>query len=411
MATPAWDVNGEARLALYAVVQEHGLAALSSPQILADLLEDLLPDSPPESSVLIAAAEADAVGLLRDRLAQQVGAGAAVAQAAGLLEEHTGLAPEACRWAVRLMAEMIDLPVDVGPVPGQTAPQPETRPWPQFPPQTAQMPPSTHPSPSANRGPAAVAAWVALACALSVPLQLLAHGGLPMPYGWETALFGLTLFGAAVLTLRGASRHLGVGLIFGAALAVVPAFIEQSFVSGLGGGYVAASVITTVTALGAAISAIVYFAREIRWRNLRAPLAVPYSLAALGLVVAYNPGDVQYRSGRNWVTLPGFVGPGADGWFLFAGIVSIVALVVPAVVAGLLPRGTAVRAGLIIGWLAINGAGLASESLWAIQPYLRPAPALYVAWGVWVLTLLLAIALLAGSSSRPAVSAPSTLVS
>jgi hypothetical protein len=407
MATPAWDVNGEARLALYAVVQEHGLAALSSRQVLADLLEDLLPDSPPESSVLIAAAEADAAGLLRDRLGQQVGAGAAVAQAAGLLEERTGLAPDACQWAVRLIAEMIDLPVDVGPVPGETAPQPETRPWPQAPPQTQ---PRNHLSPSANAGPAAVAAWVALGCALSVPLQLLARGGLPMPYGWETALFGLILFGAALLTLRGASRHLGVGLIFGAALGVVPAFVEQSFVSGLGGGYVAASVITTVTALGAAISAIVYFAPEIRWSNLRAPLAVPYSLAALGLVVAFNPGDVQYRSGQSWVTLPGFVGPGADGWFLFAGIVSIVALVVPAVIAGLLPRGTGVRAGLIIGWLAINGAGLVSESLWAIQPYLRPAPALYIAWGVWVLTLLLAVALLAGSS-RPAVSAQSTLVS
>jgi len=221
-----------------------------------------------------------------------------------------------------------------------------------------------------------------------------------MPYGWQISLFGLILFTAAVLTLRGRSRHLGVGLIFGAALAMVPNFVEQSVVSGYGGGIVAASVITTVTALIAAIGSIVYFAHEIRGGNLRVPLAAAYCLAALGFVVAFDPGDVQYQVGSGWDTFPGMVGPGVDGRFLFAGIVSIFALCLAAIIAGLLPSGTGVRAGAIMGWLAINAAAMVGISLDAIQPNLRPAPAFYICWVVWVIALVLGVALLARNRSR-----------
>jgi len=255
-----------------------------------------------------------------------------------------------------------------------------------------------------------VAACSALVCALSVPLQLLGKNYVNMPYGALLALVGLTLFGAGVLRLRDNSRNLGVGLIFGAALAAVTNFIEVSMVSGFGGGLVAASVITTVTALIAAISSVVYFAREIRAHNLRAPLAVLYCLAALGFVVAFNPGDVQFRLGSQWVTSPGLVGPGVTGRFLFAGIVALAALSVPAVIAGLLPAGTGVRGGLITGWLAINAAGLIAASLNAGQPFQRPAPGLYVSWAAWVVALVLGIALATDNRGRQAVAAPSTLV-
>lgn len=454
MVTYSWDASGEARAALDAVVRDYGTAALSSPQILTSLLKDLMPDSPRESSVLVAAAEANVAGVLQDRLAQHVSTAAAVAQAAALLEERTALAPDACQWAAWQMAEMLDLPVDTGPASGQAPPQPPTQPLPrpappapaQPPPQPptqppqaqahplspaqAQYPPQPHvtpaaqtqppaadpwlpgprPSPPTRRGPAVVAACSALVCALSVPLQLLGKNYVNMPYGWLLALFGLILFSAGVLTLRDSSRNLGVGLIFGASLASVSNFIESSMASGFGGGLVAASVITTVTALIAAISSLVYFARQIHAQNLRAPLAVLYCLAALGFVVAFNPGDVQFRIGSHWVTYPGFVGPGVTGRFLFAGIVALAALSVPAVIAGLLPPGTGVRAGLITGWLAIDAAGLLAASLNAGQPFQRPAPGLYASWAVWVITLLLGIALATDNRSRQAVNAPSTLV-
>jgi hypothetical protein len=435
MVTHSWDASGEARAALDAVVRDYGTAALSSPQILVSLLKDLMPDSPRESSVLVAAAEANVAGLLQDRLAQHVSTAAAVTQAAALLEQRTALAPDACQWAAWQMAEMLGLPRDAGPASGQAPPQPLPQPPPQ--PQTqppspaqAQYPPQPHvaplaqtqppasdpwlpgprPSPPTPRGPAVVAASSALVCALSVPLQLLGKNYVNMPYGWLIALFGLILFSAGVLTLRGNSRNLGVGLIFGASLASVTNFVEVSMVSGFGGGLVAASVITTVTALIAAISSVVYFARQIHAQNLRAPLAAMYCLAALGFVVAFNPGGVQFRVGSHWVTYPGFVGPGVTGRFLFAGIVALAALSVPAVIAGLLPPGTGVRAGVITGWLAIDAAGLLAVSLNAGQPFQRPAPGLYASWAVWVITLLLGIALATDNRSRQAVNAPSTLV-
>jgi hypothetical protein len=255
-----------------------------------------------------------------------------------------------------------------------------------------------------------VAGWFALACALSVPLQLLEHGGVAMPYGWVLTLSGLILVGAAVVALRGTSRALGAGLVFGATLAVVPTFIESSMDSDLGGAYVAVSVLTTILAVIAAISAIVYFAREIGGRNLRAPLALAYALSALGFIVAFNPGDVQFRNGSDWVTFPGLVGSGVSGKFLFAGVVAIIALVIAALTAGMLSPATGARGGLIAGFLAANGAALIGASLEATESFLRPAPALYVVWVVWLIALALGIALLARNRSRPVVSAPPTLV-
>jgi hypothetical protein len=213
-----------------------------------------------------------------------------------------------------------------------------------------------------------------------------------------------------VLTLLGGSRRLGAGLIFGAALAMVPNFIENSVSSGGGGGFVAASVITTVTAVAAATISIVYLAREIRTGSLRAPLAVAYCLAALGLIVAFIPGDVQYQSGPDWLTVNGLVGAGVHGRFLFAGIVAIVAIIPPAVIPGLLPHGSGAQAGVIAGWLAIGAAGLVEVTLVAVQPTVRAATALYAFWAVWGVTVALGIALLASGRARRAVNAPPTVV-
>jgi len=58
VAKTSWDRRGEARAALRTVVSDpdYGVTALSSPQVMSGLLKDLLPDSPREAGVLVAAA-------------------------------------------------------------------------------------------------------------------------------------------------------------------------------------------------------------------------------------------------------------------------------------------------------------------------------------------------------------------
>jgi hypothetical protein len=440
MATYPWDVNGEAHAALVDVVKDYGVDALSNPQILVSLLKDLIPDLPRESNVLAAAAEVNVAGILRDRLAQHISMGAAVAQAAAMLEERTALAPQACQWAVRQMAEMIGLPVSAdqsGPQPApanrtatsprpvreqetvlpqaaplpvpQPAPQPWATPQPPAPaPQVAPRPVSQPPTP--RSGTAKVAGGAGLVCALSVPLQLVSQGGVPAWYGWVIALCGLVMFAAAIMTLSGAARQVGAGMIFGAGLTMVPTFIRSSVTSGLGGGFVAASVLTTVTAVIAAVIAVSYFARDIRRANLRTPLAVAYVLAALGFIGTIVPGLVQIYSSPDWLTVNGLVGSGVNGRSLFAGLVDIVALILVAVIAGLLPSGTGVRTGVIMGWLAVNAAEGLEFTLLATQPGVRAGTALYAAWVVWAITLVLGVALLVRDHNQPVASAVPTLV-
>lgn len=431
MVTQAWDVNHEAHAALVVVVKEKGITALSDPQLMLSMLRDLIPGLPKESNILVHAAEEDVAGMLRDRLAQHISTGAAVTQAAVLLEERTALAPDGCQWAARLMAQMIGLPVeadearrypntqtwppreDIRPAPQpvpepaprlspQPVPQPVPQPAPRLSPQPVPLP---APSPSARSGPALVAGWAALACALSVPLQLLINGSLTGSYSLELALFGLILFTAALLTLRGKSRNLGVGLAFGAPLAVVPTFLAGSVAPGLGKGFVVACVITTVIAVIAAVSSIVYFRGEIRAGNLRNPLAAAYSLAALGFIVAAIPGRFQYNNGSGWVTATGVLGSGIHGWALFAGILSVVALLPLAVLPGLLPAGTGIRAGLIAGSLAVAVASLIGNTLFAAGSGERAANGLYASWVLWAIALALGVALLARDRSRPRVTA------
>jgi hypothetical protein len=117
MATQPLDASGESRAALRAVVKDHGAAALSDPQLMNNLLNDLMPGSPRESSVLVAAASANVAGILQERAAQHISTVAAVAQAAATLEERTALTPDACQWAARQMAEALDLPEGTEPLP------------------------------------------------------------------------------------------------------------------------------------------------------------------------------------------------------------------------------------------------------------------------------------------------------
>jgi hypothetical protein len=109
--SPQWDENDEAQRALHVIVSDpvHGVAALSSPQIMANLLKDLLPDAPAEVSILVAAAEAGVAANLRDRVSQGMDAGTASAVVAGSFAAGTPFKPEACTWAVNEIAGALGL--------------------------------------------------------------------------------------------------------------------------------------------------------------------------------------------------------------------------------------------------------------------------------------------------------------
>jgi len=120
-----WDESDEAQNALRAIVSNpvYGVAALSSSQIMANLLKDLLPDAPREVSVLVAAAEAGVASNLRDRVSQGMDVGTASAVVAGSFAASTPFKPEACSWAVSEIAGALGLSRPAaGPAPGSSIP-------------------------------------------------------------------------------------------------------------------------------------------------------------------------------------------------------------------------------------------------------------------------------------------------
>ena len=125
MVSPQWDQGDEAQNALRAIVSNpvYGVAALSSSQIMANLLKDLLPDAPREVSILVAAAEAGVASNLRDRVSQGMDVGTASAVVAGSFAASTPFKPEACSWAVSEIAGALGLSRPAaGPAPGSSIP-------------------------------------------------------------------------------------------------------------------------------------------------------------------------------------------------------------------------------------------------------------------------------------------------
>jgi hypothetical protein len=125
VVSPQWDQGDEAQNALRAIVSNpvYGVAALSSSQIMANLLKDLLPDAPREVSILVAAAEAGVVSNLRDRVSQGMDVGTASAVVAGSFAASTPFKPEACSWAVSEIAGALGLSRPAaGPAPGSSIP-------------------------------------------------------------------------------------------------------------------------------------------------------------------------------------------------------------------------------------------------------------------------------------------------
>jgi len=140
MAAPSLEHADQARAALRAIVADpaHGPGALDSPQMTANLLEDLLPDAPRETGLLVAAARAGLPAALRGYAAQGMDAATAIRLAAATFAGRTAFAADACEWVAAELAIALGLtgagelviaprsagPSEAPPAPGQTAPDP-----------------------------------------------------------------------------------------------------------------------------------------------------------------------------------------------------------------------------------------------------------------------------------------------
>ncbi len=111
MTSVPWDAQGEAQAALRAIVADprYGPPALSNAQTMTNLLKDMLPDAPRESSVLVAASEAGVAGLLQGNVSAGMDVATASRLAAGTFENRTALTPDACNWAVGILASALRL--------------------------------------------------------------------------------------------------------------------------------------------------------------------------------------------------------------------------------------------------------------------------------------------------------------
>jgi hypothetical protein len=127
MASAPWDPRGEALNALRTIAADpqYGAEALSSAQMMTNLLKDMLPDAPREANVLITAAGAGVPTALQGYLAQGMDVGTATQMAAGVLADRTALTADACAWATSsLAAALLSPAVPLASGPGGTSPLP-----------------------------------------------------------------------------------------------------------------------------------------------------------------------------------------------------------------------------------------------------------------------------------------------
>jgi len=128
----SWEHAADARAALNAIVTDpdHGVAALSSAQTMSNLLKDLLPDAPREKTILVAAAEADLAGKLREHVGLGMDPQTAVRLAASSFSDSNPFTPDACNWVANELAGAMGIsePVAPGQSPASNEPAPPAGP-------------------------------------------------------------------------------------------------------------------------------------------------------------------------------------------------------------------------------------------------------------------------------------------
>jgi hypothetical protein len=235
MASAPWDPRGEALNALRTIAADpqYGAEALSSAQMMTNLLKDMLPDAPREANVLITAAGAGVPTALQGYLAQGMDVETATQLAAGTLAERTALTADACAWATSSLATAL-LPL-TGPVAsgsgpvasgsGGTSPLPGSDHPTMALQETAPGPGrvATHAAGSGRGRPAGVsllaaacAAAGALATVLACAFSIVHFYNTDGSYEASASLFSLSSHGAA---------WNWIGLVVAAALSVVAAVL------------------------------------------------------------------------------------------------------------------------------------------------------------------------------------------
>lgn len=127
MTRVLWDGDGTVRRALRTIVRDPqlGTTTLSQAQIMTNLLKDLLPDSPRESALLIAAAQVGLPEVLQDHLNDGLDLGTAARLTAGWFARQMPFTRDGCTWVVSEIA--IALGVDPSVLAEVT--QPDTMPY------------------------------------------------------------------------------------------------------------------------------------------------------------------------------------------------------------------------------------------------------------------------------------------
>ena len=154
------DERSEAHDALSSAVANYGPRVLQNPQMLGNVVTDLLPDSPRERNLLIAAAEAGVAAELNQHVQEQrIDAGTAVQLVAHGLAERKSIDAAASMWVTTEYARALGYPVH-----------------PSIPPSTPQTPGYSVPSQPSAAGPGGTPAgsWPGPAAPGSPP-----PGGLP----------------------------------------------------------------------------------------------------------------------------------------------------------------------------------------------------------------------------------------
>jgi hypothetical protein len=145
---PVWDPAGKARAALASIVSDFGTRALSSPSILDNALHDLLPDSPKQVSLIVAAGGSTVASSLKEHVGQGMDPDTAVRLASTQLAEQTPYDAAGCRWVTGEFARALGYQVSDAPA-GVDAPAPNAPPTAVVPPSDAVALPSIMPTPPA----------------------------------------------------------------------------------------------------------------------------------------------------------------------------------------------------------------------------------------------------------------------
>jgi len=132
MTDQSFDERGEAHEAMGTVISSYGARVLSNPQMLRNLVADLLPDLPRERSLLVSAAEAGIATEMTQYVEEQhIDAETAVQLVARALSERTMIDSTASMWVATEFAQALGYPA--GPVSGQTVRDPPAPPSPGIP--------------------------------------------------------------------------------------------------------------------------------------------------------------------------------------------------------------------------------------------------------------------------------------